>query len=373
MRSPSKLTQWEDERHTPSRAAPASVVAMVTYEIAVPLVAVNIVIYVAAYRNRAAFVRGVVDLGLVVLFVIYRLGIDPAGGQSGFVVHRTVSADLTRAWLLLRTAWGTWRSVYAPSDLVLLAMLITLLAAVVTAVLARARRPALLGWSVILVFAFVASVLCTLTFITANSYYIPASYSTFNRLNLPATVPYALGFVALLGLLYEVLGESRVLRWCAPVVVGVAVVAVGVHQLRVSDTHKGAWETSWKQQQIALAGYRKAVRGLPNDSRILGFGTPEWEQGYVPIFAATWDLRGALDYTTHVDPPAAAPFAGGAVCAPTGVTVYGVMEMPYAGSTPLFAVSSVLDEAVPVGSQAACQQVVDRWGTSPFWGATGPG
>jgi len=80
-----------------------------------------------------------------------------------------------------------------------------------------------------------------------------------------------------------------------------------------------------------------------------------------------------LDYTTHVDPPAAAPFAGGAVCAPTGVTVYGVMEMPYAGSTPLFAVSSVLDEAVPVGSQAACQQVVDRWGTSPFWGATGPG
>ena len=224
-----------------------------------------------------------------------------------------------------------------------------------------------------LAYAFVACVLCTLTFITANDLYVPVSYGTFNRLNLPATIPYALGFVALLGLLYEVLAQSRALRWCGAVLVGAALVAVGVHQFRVSNTHKGAWETSWSQQRVALAGYRKAVRGLPADARILGFGTPEWEAGFVPVFAASWDLRGAIDYTTRVDPPAAIPFAGGAVCASTGIDVFGVLAMPYSGSTPLFAVNPGLDAAVRVNSRAACQRVVDRWGPSPFWGATGPG
>jgi hypothetical protein len=351
-------------------AAFLSLLAMVTYEIAVPLVALNFLIYFAAFRTRRALWRGAVDIGLVVLFLVYRVVLDPVDSQSGFVVKRTVSGDLTRGWTLIRTAWSTWHSVYAPGALGTILVLVVILASAAMLLAGWRRRPRLLLWSAVMAAGVATSVICALTFITANDLYLPQADGTFNRLNLPATLAYAVAFVALVGMGFELLRSVPAPRWLAPAALVVAVALISVHQLKVSSAHRRAWEASWSDQQVALAGYRIALAHLPRDARILGFDTPEWEAGFVPVFAASWDLRGAIDYNTPVNPPAADPFVTGAVCAPTGVTAFGAMVMPYQQGTPLYAVSPRRRLAVPVRNQSDCRRVLAAWGPSPYWGST---
>jgi hypothetical protein len=354
-------------------AAFFSVLAMVTYEIAVPLVALNILIYFAAFRSRRALWRGAIDIGLVVLFVIYRAVLDPVDAQSGFVVTRTLSGDVTRAWTLIKTAWTTWHSAYAPGAVGTVLVLAVIAATVLTLAAGWRRRPRLVMWTAVMVGGAAISLLCALTFITANDLYLPQAYGTFNRLNLPATLAYAVTFVALVAMGYETLRALPGLRWVATGALVVVVGVISVHQLKISSSHRRAWEASWVDQQTALAGYRLALADVPHYARILGFDTPEWEAGYVPVFAASWDLRGALDYNTPVDPPAADPFVTGAVCGPTAVTAYGTTVIQYReGDTPLFAVSPARHLAVPIANQAQCQQVVNSWGPSPYWGSTVP-
>jgi hypothetical protein len=352
--------------------AALSLLAMVTYEIAVPLVALNIFIYVAALRNRRAFWRGVFDIGLVGLFLIYRVTVSPVSSASGFVVKRPLGAEITRAWVLLRGAWSTWHTVYAPGVLGGLVVIFVLVAGAATAIFVPRARARLTFWGAGFTAAVVTSAVCALTFITANDLYRLDIDGTFNRLNAPATLAYAVGFVSLLGVGYELLRHFAPMRWIAPAVLVVVIVVGSVHQLHISAYHKNSWEVSWTEQETALAGYRRAVASLPSDSRILGFDTPEWEAGFVPIFAATWDLRGALDYTTHVNPPAAVTFSLGAACAKPGVTVSGVLVTRYVKPrSPLYAVSPRRDEAVRIDSQGSCERIVQRWGVSPFWGRTG--
>lgn len=358
-------------------AALLSVVAMVTYEIAVPLVALNGFVYLAARRDRRALWRGVADVVLAVAFVIYRSAVNPASAESGFVVKRTVSGDVHRGWTLLVTAWRTWHAAYAPGIVGVVAVLVVIVVSAVVLIASRLSDRRLLMWSLALVAALATSALCTLTFITANDLYLPALDGTFNRLNLPATLPYVVVFIALVGMAYEsavriaTLAGVASLRWAMGGVLALVVLAVGIHQLRISGYHRGAWERSWRAQQTALAGYRRAVAGLPRNSRILGFDTPEWEAGYVPVFAASWDLRGAIDYTTKLDPPAATPFVAGTQCKATGVVAPGGVPMAYSSPKhPLYAVSPSRDKAVALRSRDACVRVSKRWGPVPLFAAS---
>lgn len=352
-------------------AAVLSMIAMITYEIAVPLVALNGSVYVAALRTRRALWRGLIDVGLVGVFLVHRLAISPAAAASGITVKRHLGAEITRAGVLLKGAWATWHATYLPGTLGLLAIVAVVAAAITLAVIEPEARRRLAPWGCLLIAAVVTAAICALTFLPANDLYVPALDGTFNRLNLPGTLAYAAAFAALLGLGYELVRRLVPLQWIAPAAVVAAVLVIGVHQLDISWYHKRAWEDSSREQRAALAGYRRALASLPRTSRIVGFDTPMFEAGFVPVFAATWDLRGAIDYTTPVDPPVAAPFAPTMSCGPTGLVLDGTPLTPYTlpGSR-LYGVSPRRVSAVLIDSQVSCLRLEQQWGPVPLFGVT---
>ncbi len=345
-----------------------SVLAMVTYEIAVPLVALNGLVYLAAYRSRRVLWRGAVDLGLAAGFVLYRAVIAPPPADSGFVVHRGIHGDVERIRTLLHGAWTSWSTVFAPSSLfAALCLLVLLAVAVAGAALDERLRRRLLPWVALIGVSVAYLVLCVLVFVTANDQYVPDSASTFNRLNAPGALAACAAFVGLLGLLYALVRRLLPIRAAAPVVVALVTIAVASHQLGISADHRRSWEASWRIQAQALAGYRRALADVPRDASIVGFDTPVWERHWVPIFAATWDLRGAIAFVTPVNPPVAMPAGIGIGCGARSVDVAGRPAVPYAGGSPLYFVSPARGIAIHIVSRATCEQQVRRWGMPPLF------
>jgi hypothetical protein len=354
-------------------AALLSVVALLTYEIVLPLVAVNGLIYWAAYRNRRALWRGAIDLGIAGAFVIYRLAIAPVDAASGFVVHRTLGADISRGWTLLKTAWSTWQQVFAPGWGGLAAIAIVLLAGAVYSIRTPELRSRFLPWFALLAASVVVAGVSALSFVTANDLYLLDLDGTFNRLNLPGSFAYACAFVALLGIVYELARRLVSWRGFALVAVGALVAVSTWHQLVISAEHKRAWEVSWSEQKTALAGYRIAVQGLPTNARVVGMGAPIYEDGFVPVFAASWDLQGAIAYTTPVKPPAAMPLDPTLQCGASGLVSGGALQMPYRlPGQPLYFINAQRRAAISVDSQAGCEHAIALWGRPPFWGRTVP-
>ncbi len=352
-------------------AALLSVVAMLTYEIVLPLVALGGLAYWAAYRSRRALWRGAVDLGIAGAFVIYRLAFAPVDPESGFVQHRTLGASLRRAWTLLESAWSTWHQSFAPGWVGLVAIAIVLLAATVYFIHTPGVRRRLLRWFALLGASVLAAGISALSFVTANDLYQLDVDGLFNRLNLPGSFAYACAFVALLGLVYELVRRLVPKRVIALLAVAALASASVVHQLGISSEHKRAWEVSWSEQKTALAGYSVAVRGLPSDARLVGMGAPLYEDGFIPVFAASWDLQGAIAYTTAVNPPAALPLDPTLQCGTSGLVSEGAVQMPYrVPGQPLYFIDAQRRAAIAVDSQAGCKRVIARWGRPPFWGRT---
>ena len=345
---------------------------MATYEIAVPLVAVQGAVYVATFRNRRALARWVVDLGLVVAFVVYRLTLAPAGDPA-FMVERTTGELVARVGALLGGAWTTWRYLYAPGVL-LAAMAGLLLMAAAATIRNRTLRRRLSRWWLLLGAAVIAAAACAGVFLTAEDLYVPQYASTYNRVNLPGTIPYALAFVALLGLLYEFVRYRFPCALAAPVCVLAVMGVVAAHQVAVGAVHQEAWLDSWAAQEKALPGIRKALRDVPPAARVFGFDTPQWEHEWIPVFAQTWDFRGMIDYETNVSPDYASPFRQDVTCGRDGVEQAHKVVAPFRESAhPIYFVSPARAVAVHITSWRQCKGQLNAWGRAPYWGDSAAG
>ena len=334
-----------------------AIYAMASYEIAVPLVALSGIAYLVARPLRPAMVRAAADVGLAVLFVGYRLVLDPVP-DGPLKVERSVSESLSRAGRLLEATWDVWRFAYAPGGALILVGLLAFVAATVAALDARFRRRAL-PWLLMLAVAVVGAIACALVFLPAHDTYVPDVASTFNRLNLPGTLSFGLGFTALTGLGFELVRRFSPLAVLAPLAVIVLMLGVGKHQTGVGRQHELAWEQSWRVSSEALAGYRVALAHVPTGARIVGFDTPLFEQGWIPNLSTTWDLRGAIDYETQVDPAAAIVWQPGMSCGPDAVLhAAGVAEEYDLSGQPVYFVSPRRQVALHVTSQRQCERTV---------------
>jgi hypothetical protein len=347
-----------------------ALLAMITYEIAVPLVALQGLVYVAAFRSRRVIWRGIVDFGVAAAFVIWRLAFNQVDASTGFVVHRTPAQTLERARVLLEEGWHTWQSVFAPGTLGVLCLLAVGALTAFVGWRDRDVRPRLLTWALALGIAVVMIAATDLVFITANDLYVPQVNGTFNRLNLPGAAASCVAFVAVVGMAYEAI--RRLVPSAVPAAAAAGVLlAVALHQASIERDHQDSWRESWRAQNEALGGYQRALRGAPSDAAVMGFDTPVWERGWVPVFSATWDLRGAIDYTTRVDPPAAAPWLPGASCGPRGIDLNSSPFATYENAAaPLYFVSPARSLAVRVRSKHQCGSLVAKWGPPPMWGRT---
>ncbi len=348
------------------------VVAMATYEIALPFVALGGSLYLVAYRNRAAVYRWGLDVGLLGMFLLYRVAVSPVAASTGLVVHRSIPATLSRVGTLLSAAWETWKYVYLPGRLGTAALVCLSVAVLLLLWLgASGTVKRLYPWFAALACGMALSAAGALVYMTANDLYVPEVSGLFNRLNMPGSFGYVAMAVALLGILYEI---CRLVKLPTALAVGlVCLVAAGSaeHQIGISVNHIQAWEASWTDQKEALAGYRVAVRRVPKDAVIIGLDTPIWERGFIPIFAASWDLRGAIEYETSLTPPIAYPLLPNLDCGSAGMIEGTAIVAPYdAPGEPMYFVSPVRETAVRIGSQRACESQVAQWGRPPFWGST---
>jgi hypothetical protein len=348
------------------------VLMALTYEMVLPLIALNAVLYLAAAgRSRAVLRRGAGDLVLALCFVAYR-ALAPVKESNDIVAERTPSEWVDRAGTLLEGAWESWHTLFVTSRLAV--VLVILGGAVV--VVALATRPAerrpiaawlgVAGLAVVFALAGVASIL------PANDYYVLVTTGTFNRLNAAAAPAYCLLFIALLALLFHGLAPWLSRRVALAVVTLLGAVVV-VSQVPVARDSQEAWAQSWREQTRAINALARLLpeAGVPRNASIVAFGIPVWERGWVPVFASDWDLRGAIDYSTDIDPPQAYSFIQDqAKCGPAGVTFGGAALIRYRGPSPLWFVNPALWQARPVQSRAQCEQLVATWGHAPFWGTT---
>lgn len=344
-----------------------TVLAASTYEIVIPLIALNGLVYLAAVRNRAAVARGVVDLGIAGVVGLMRLR-SPATDDV-FVIERSTEQTILRARLLLRRNWDVWHDVFTPGVLGLVILAVVLVAAVLVAVLVPRVRRRTLAWGAVFVVALGFVAATGLAYVSANDTYIPDTFSTYNRLNLAGSVASSVAFVAALALVLQIGRGIRVpaLGYGA---VALICVLVGLHALDMSTTHKRSWEESWRAQQHALEGYRVAMSTVDKQATIIGFDAPQWEAGWVPVFATTWDLRGALDYETDRDPQRARPAQEVTGCNAQGVVYGEELYARYRGETPLWFVSPDRREAVRVVNRRTCERTLAAWGYAPLWGRT---
>lgn len=347
-------------------SAVLALIAMATYEIAVPLVAVQGVVYLAIFRSRKAFIRWLADLGLVMAFVFYRLVVVPTNDPA-FMTERTTDQLVTRAGVLVEGAWHSWRYLYAPHFGLIVLGCIVLAAAAVTLVVPSMRHRLIRWWAVLLA-AAIAAIACSLVFLTANDTYLLQYFSTYNRLNLPGTIPYVLAFVAILGLLYELVRRWSPWAPAAPLVVFLVFAAAAKHQIAVSIEHQDVWLASWNIQKKTLPGLRRSLRNVPTTARVMGFDTPRWEQGWIPVFAQTWDFRGVIEYESPIRPDFASPFDEDIACGSRGITQLRELVAPYAdGQRPIYFVSPARGVAVRVTSKRQCETRLSRWGPVPYW------
>jgi hypothetical protein len=342
--------------------------AMATYEIAVPLVALNGIVYWAACRNREALRRGIVDFGLAVAFVLFRLVFVPVDPSKGFTVHRTIGGNVSRAWTLVENALRTWHETFLAGPFGTVLVLLVLVLAVVATVVDPTVRQRLRPWAALFSGAVVIGLAGTLVYQTANDLYLPHVGSLFNRVVLPASIAYVCAFVALLGIAYELIDRFVGRHSVAATVIAVILLLSAWHQIRISSDHADLWEASWAEQKVGIAAYDDAAAGLPEHSRFIGFGLPIYEPEFIPILAARWDLRGAINYTTPISSRTAAPFLPGMSCGVRALVIQGRQFTPYeAAGEPLYFLDAASREAVLVSSQDDCRRLVERWGRPPIF------
>lgn len=346
------------------------VLLVFTYEVVLPLIAVTAAFYLlASPRRRAALVRGGFDLMLALAFTAYRLVISPVPTGSGFAQHRTFAQSLDRTTAVLRGAWHSWHQLFLPGTV---AILIAIAGAVIVlAAMAQDREVlrACLRLLAVAVGAAAFAILAVLPYVPANDLYVPTPSSLFNRLNIVSAPAYCVAFVALASMLWTAL--SRWLpRAVATIAVGALVLGVAAWQIDLERESQQAWAASWDEQRAAIDTLRTVAPQLDARASVLSFGHPLWERGFIPVFAAGWDLRGAIDHETAIDPVRAVPFVDAATCAVQGVAFDGRPYASYRGRSPVWFVNLATAQARRITSTALCNQAVADWGRPPFWGKT---
>jgi hypothetical protein len=347
------------------------VLLLFTYEVVVPLIAIAGAVYLlsAWEHRRAAIARGAVDLVVALAFTYYRLVLEPVRAGSGFVEGRTLGDTIDRLRGVLHGTWTSFQTLFLPGTAALIvAVAAALIWLAAVAVSADARR-ASLRWIVAVAAAGAFAVVSVLPFVPANGLYVPDTDSLFNRLNLAAAPAYCVLFVALCGLLWTAL--TRWLpRAAATALVGVLVLLVAAGQVGHERRSQDAWAASWDAQVAALDNMREVAPRLDRNASVMSFGHPIWERGFIPVFAASWDLKGAIVQETDVDAPRALPFVDQAACAATEVTLEGAPYLAYRASSPLWFVNLASGQARRITSLAQCERAVADWGRPPFWGKT---
>jgi O-antigen/teichoic acid export membrane protein len=284
-------------RHVPATAL--YVASLLTYDVAAVVVAGIVLVYRLRVSWRRAVVPWVLDLAALIAALLYVRGgsskqID-ASGDGVFDRVRPVFETALQVFASNGTSIGPVSGPLRVSEtLARLAFVAGL--AVLGAGLWQARRKTA-GWELLRASALlglygVLVVIAGTAVLLLVQGYLPLSDGIGNRVNVLSAIGYVcatLGMLVTLGLL---LGARRDPRAATGVVVLAALLIGSLYVLRVRS-HEHNFILS-NQAQTAALDRLAALPNPPAGAVVYLAGLPAESGPGTPIFAATWDLTGAL-------------------------------------------------------------------------------
>jgi hypothetical protein len=271
-------------------------VSLLTYEIGIVALGASVLLYRCSAPWRKATLAWLQDVAVVVL--VYILATRTA------VVERLSPADtVDHARDIARNALKLVGTQVLPLGLpeavaLALAGLVIVIAAAVALRLETddPARQEIRRWLVAIGLSSVMTIAAYAVYASGWRGYDPLAPGLGNRVNalaaLPlATIAYALG--ALVVLLVSVWLPPRSRSWAAaaPALFGLL---LAVPYFSTTRDHADTWTAGYRRAQGVLNLMSERMPKPPPDSMVLAFGQSAEESPGIPVWAARWDLNGAV-------------------------------------------------------------------------------
>jgi hypothetical protein len=309
-------------------AALLYLLSILTYEVALPLIAVLGGLYWLRAGWRAARLRWGMDLIAVVAGGLW-VGLQTKRESRG------LSADLTHlkqivssgGTLLGRTAipWGEPATTLA---LVLIgAILLGGLCVVSWRRSLLADRFGASSWLLLAAAGLLVAALGWIMYIPANPYYTPSVYGFTNRVNALAGFGLVIAVYGTVGVLVATTAEllgSRAGK-VAGVITAVLGLALGIAFVKVLERHGRIWDAAYRAEAAGISVFKTQFKSLAPETTLFVSNYPAYESLGVPIFSTGWDVNGMVELQYRQRSLAAYPLLPGLSirCTTTTVSLAG--------------------------------------------------
>jgi len=344
------------------------VASILTYEDTLIVVVIGGVLYLGLAPRGEALRRWAADIGGVSLAVLFFTSrwIDLAGGH-GTHVSQGIGGTLNHIKVIADQGLTVGaRSVVpfgAPERWAVVAGV--LLVVVVAAWVAwrtpeAALRNELRNW----LCAGAAGTIVTISgwgmLAAADVYYSPAQVGIGNRINAMAAIGLALVAVTVVRLAGTLAfsGLPRDRRVASAVLTVVMTAGIAGAYLDLVKVDRRDWWRARAKQGAVIERVRSSIASPPAGSTIIARGFPLYEAPGVPVFAASWDLDGAVKLLWHNSSLHAVPAPPGALrCGPSGVTVAGGTTHQPAEYRHTYLIDAAKGPAVRIDSLRQCNDL----------------
>lgn len=329
------------------------VTSILTYEIALALIAMSGLLYVWAVGFRAARIRWSADIVVVLAGGIWVASQTKreASGLSGDWEH--FQAIVTQGGVIL----GRAGLAVGQERTTLVLLVLAGLAVIGLIVWYRDRvagRPtadhdsgtSMTLWLGLGLAGLVVAFAGWVMFVPADPYYTPSVFGFTNRVNGLAGIGLILVVYAGLGVVGALVG--RVVpaggRVAAATTLVLALV-LGVTYMSVLDRHGDAWDAAYRAEAAGISRIKTTYPTLPDGTTLFTTNFPANQTLGVPIFSTTWDVDGLVKLEYRNGSLRAFPMLQGArfVCEAGGIRLTGPGEpddvVPY-GTARLLDVTS---------------------------------
>jgi hypothetical protein len=275
--------------------------SMWTYEVTAGAIACSLLVYRLRSDWRTSCRRWAVDLVAVALTLAFI-------SSGTWNTPTSFAADIHQAKQIVIQAGSVLTQATFPFGTPRSAIVLGVLALVtVTGVLvwhlpatSEEGRVYLRRWLLVALAGLVAIGAGYVMFVPAGSIYLPLRPGQFNRVNNLAAIGYvilvySLGAVAC-SLVLRRFSGGRGWAALAPLVLAAVVAAGYAHQVRVDGTK---WNLAAAIQNEILAKLHRALPHPPPGAVIYSLNHPLEAAPGIPVFAATWDLTGAVETQWH--------------------------------------------------------------------------
>lgn len=318
-------------------AALLYLLSMLTYEVTLPFIAMAGLLYTVRNGWRAARFRWGVDLIMVAIAGLWNRSHTPkeVSSLSGDLSH--LKQIVTHGGeLLARTLFPVGVDPHTMTILVGLAAIFAA-GAIAYYLLPATRAPGerwgLRGWLLLGGCGLLVASLGWAVYIPADPYYTPSIFGVTNRVNGFAGFGLVLVAYAALGVVGYAVGRLAAGRvWVAAATTISLAIMLGAAYVHVLERHSGLWRDAYEYETAAIARIHNTFPRLPHGATLFAANYPTNVTLGVTIFAATWDLDGAVKLTYEDRSLRAYPITEEIAleCLPRGIRVGGEEGIPVA-------------------------------------------